>query len=531
MKRVFVPVFILFFLLSVKADCYSGFIPKMRLSHSNSKECLYNPLIHINSEDRVAIDYLETVYGEPKDSFTILPRGFYDTVKYSNDPYRIKPFLNGVETSNYWQIISSAGVEYYYSNRAANFIPGSSGKIFQHPSTFVMSQSGNMVLLNSLALYWELREYNYFDNSSNWESFSVDFNRVYAKLKLWKISAMFGKDTLHLGPGEHGMILSANAAPYWMMKFQNEETIRLWGSWNFVIMKGWLKDEREDISNPEIFAMRMTYRPQGSFDFFELGMTRTMMYSGDGMYHYKIVDYPVLISGAKDNLPRGKFDADSYGGIDFTFNIPFYKLVPELKVFKLYFEESGTDIKAIWQVEDLGDFTIPYILFKFYERAYLTGIFIGLENDAMRLEYTKTAFSFYKHHLYPQEGYSYRGMSLGHPLGNNHQALKFNHTHWFENGLSFKWEIGYYQLPGINRNDKDKSFSALFPMFSLDEGLIRRGYFSLWVGWVVNGHILRGYFSLDGGPKSDSDPRPSKITVSDKATVDITLGFSFLLKF
>jgi hypothetical protein len=61
MKRVFVPVFILFFLLSVKADCYSGFIPKMRLSHSNSKECLYNPLIHINSEDRVAIDYLETV--------------------------------------------------------------------------------------------------------------------------------------------------------------------------------------------------------------------------------------------------------------------------------------------------------------------------------------------------------------------------------------------------------------------------------------------------------------------------------------
>ncbi|HQB10794.1 MAG TPA: hypothetical protein PLW37_13105, partial [bacterium] len=86
MKRVFVPVFILFFLLSAKADCYSGFIPKMRLSHSNSKECLYNPLIHINSEDRVAIDYLETVYGEPKDSFTILPRGFYDTVKYSNDP-------------------------------------------------------------------------------------------------------------------------------------------------------------------------------------------------------------------------------------------------------------------------------------------------------------------------------------------------------------------------------------------------------------------------------------------------------------
>jgi len=296
-------------------------------------------------------------------------------------------------------------------------------------------------------------------------------------------------------------------------------------------MKGWLNDERDDVSNPEIFAMRMTYRPQGSFDFFELGMTRTMMYSGDGMYHYKIIDYPMLISGIKDNQPRGKFDADSYGGIDFTFNIPFYKLAPELKVFKLYFEESGTDIKAIWQVEDAGKFNFPYILFTFYERAYLAGIFIGLENDAMRLEYTKTAISFYKHHLYPSEGYSFRGMSLGHPLGNNHQALKFNHTHWFNNGFSFKWEVGYYQLPGIDRNDKNKYFSAFFPMFSLDEGLIRRGYFSLWADWVVYGHILRGYFSLDSGPKSDSDPRPSKITVSDKATVDTTLGFSFLLKF
>lgn len=531
MRRIPASLFIFLFIFSLKADCFSGFISEPRLSHSNSKECLYNPLIHINTEDRMAVDYLETVFGEPSDSFSILPRGFYDTVRHSSDPYRIKPFLHGIETQNYWQFISSAGVEYYYSNRAGNFIPGSSGKIFHHPSTFVMSQSGNMVLLNSLALYWELKEYNYFDKASNWDSFLIDVNRVYAKLKLWKISMLAGKDNINLGPGEHGMLLSSNTHPYWMLKFQNEETIDLWGHWNFVVMKGWLLEERKDVSDPEIFAMRLTYRPRGIFNFFELGMTRTMMYSGRGMYQYKAVEYPMLVSGIEDNLPRGKFDADSFGGVDFTFNIPFYKIIPELKVFKIYFEESGTDIKAIWQVEDLGKFAFPYILFTFYERAYLAGIFIGMENDALRLEYTKTAYSFYRHHLYPHEGYSYKGLSLGHPLGRNHQALKFNHTHWFNNRFSFKWELGYYQLPGIDRNDKNKYFSALFPMFSLDEGLVRRGYFSLWSDFVIKGHILRGYFSLDGGIKSDENPLPTQIKISDKSTIDVILGLSFLLKF
>lgn len=531
MKRASVSLLIFFLILSVKADCHKGFVSEPKLYHTDSKECLYNPLINVNAEDRDAIDYLETVFGEPKDSFSILPRGFYDTVKYLQNPYRIKPFLHGTEAENYWEIVSTVGFDYYYSNRAGNYIPGSSGKIFNHPSTFVMNQSGNMVLLNSLALYWELKEYNYFDTDPKRDSFFMDVSRVYAKLKLWKISMLGGKDNINLGPGEYGMLMSSNAEPFWMIKIQNEETIKFGGSWNFVIMKGWLFEDREDVSNPEVFAMRLTYRPQGSFDFFELGMTRTMMYSGKGMHKYKIVEYPMLIIGSKDNQPYGKYDADSFGGVDFTFNIPFYKLNPKLKVFKIYFEESGTDIKAMWQVEDLGDFTLPYILFKFYERSYLFGTFIGLENDVMRLEYTKTAFSFYRHHLYFNEGYSYKGMSLGHPLGKNHQAIRFNHRHWFSNSFSFKWEIGFYQTPGANKSDHKKSVTALFPMFSLDEGLVRRGYFSLWADLIIKGHILRGYFSLDGGKKSDENPLPTQIKISDESTIDMVLGLSFLLKF
>ncbi|MGI6394938.1 MAG: capsule assembly Wzi family protein [bacterium] len=509
----------------------SFFIAEPILNHSKEDEVHYNPLININADERAVFDILETVYSKPKDSFSIFPRGFYSTMRDVGNGYRLTPFLHGRFAPNYWQIVSSAGLEYHYSNKKGGFVPGGSGKIFNHPSNFAMVQTGNAVFLNSIAFYWELKEHNFFNNHAQWDSFSVEFNRVYAKIKLLKLSAMFGKDTLHLGPGEHGLILSSNAAPYWMVKVQNEETLKLWGDWNFVVMKGWLSEEREDASNPEIFAVRLTYRPPGKFNFFELGLTRTMMYSGKGLHRHTLVEYPVLISGAKDNVPRNKYDADSFGGIDFTFNIPVYKINPAVKVFKLYIEEAGTDIKAIWQVEDMGEFTLPYILFKFYERAYLLGMFIGLKRDTFRLEYTKTAFSFYRHHLYPVEGYSYKGLSLGHPLGRNHQALKFNHTRWFHNNFSFKWEIGYYQLNCEKKMDKNKFYTALFPMFSLDKGLVRRGYVSLWADWVVKGHILRGYFSLDAGPKSDADPSPIHVKPVDKATVDIVFGLSTIIKF
>jgi len=122
-------------------------------------------------------------------------------------------------------------------------------------------------------------------------------------------------------------------------------------------------------------------------------------------------------------------------------------------------------------------------------------------------------------------------MSLGHPLGRNHQAIRFNHRHWFNDSFSFKWEIGFYQKPAAKESDHDKYVGAIFPLFSLDEGLVRRGYFSLWTDWIIYGHILRSYFSVDAGPKSDSDPNPVMTDVSDKATADITLGFSAIFKF
>ena len=534
-------VFLLLFLLCsteiFAGECDNSFIvlPKIYQKEGEENRCRFNSLLHISTDDRAAIDYFEMQNSEPKDSFSILPRGFYDTKNDVKSLYPVLPYLNGVKKNdrwkNSWQIVSKVGAGYYFSNKDGNFIPGAGGRKFDKGSTMITSQSGNAVFLDSWAFYWELEEKNNFNSTHSIASTDVDFRRFYAKLKMWKFSIMAGKDTVHLGPGEYGMLLSSNAEPFYMVKIQNEQTIHLGGDWNLLFMNGWLREERGDISNPNILAMRLTYRPPKMFSFFELGMTRSMMYSGDGRPSYDLTEYPYLIAGVSDNVSYSKWDADSYAAIDFTFNIPMYKLNSKIKAFKLYFQESATDIKAVWQVEDKVELMLPYLLFNFLERGYLAGIFAATEHDIMRLEYSKTSLSHYRHQIYNYDGYTLRGLSLGHPFGRNHQAVRFNHRHYFNPSFSFKWEIGYYQLGGAVKQDKNMKVTAIYPFFSLRDGIVRRGYATIWLDWIFYGHLIRGYVSVDAGPKSDDDISPIAVTVRDRATADILTGISVILKF
>ena len=534
---VFLLIFLLFSNATFAEECDSSFIavPEILHKEESTPNCRFNPLLHISTDDRAAIDYFEMQNSEPKDSFSILPRGFYDTRKDIKSIYPVLPYLNGIQKTdrwrNYWQIVSKVGAGYYFSNKTGNFIPNAGGRKFDKGSTMILSQSGNAVFLDSWAFYWELEEKNTFDSVASIRSTDVDFRRFYAKMKMWKFSIMGGKDTVHLGPGEYGMLISSNAEPFYMVKIQNEQTIHLGGDWNLLFFNGWLREDREMSANPQLLAMRLTYRPPKMFSFFELGMTRSMMYGGKGRPYYVLTDYPYLIAGISDNVPNSKWDADSYAAVDFTFNIPMYKLNPAIKVFKVYFQESGTDIKAIWQVEDKVELMLPYLLFDFLERAYLVGIFAATEKDIMRLEYTKTSLSHYRHHMYADKGFSYHGLSLGHPFGRNHQAIRFNHRHYFSPSFSFKWELGYYQLEGAVKQDKNMKITAIYPFFSLRDGIVRRGYATLWFDWIFYGHLIRGYFSVDAGPKSDEDISPINVKVQDKASADILTGISVILKF
>ena len=536
---IFLLVFVFLLLTSdiFAGECDNSFIvlPKIYQKEGDENRCRFNPLLHVSTDDRNVYDYFEAQNSTPKDSFSILPRGFYDTRDDLKSLYPILPFVNGVRKNdrwkNSWQIVSKVGAGYYFSNKDGNFIPGAGGRKFDKGSTMITSQSGNAVFLDSWAFYWELEEKNTFKSGSSIASTDVDFRRFYAKMKMWKLSIMAGKDTVHLGPGEYGMLVSGNAEPFYMVKLQNEQTIHLGGDWNFIIFNGWLLEERKDVSDPQLMAMRLTYRPPKMFSFFELGMTRSMMYGGKGRPDYDLTDYPYLLTGASDNIMNSKWDVDSYAAIDFTFNIPMYKLNPAIKVFKFYIQESGTDMAAIWQVEDKIELLLPYVFFRFLERAYLIGIFAATEKDVMRLEYTKTSLTYYYHHIYDREGLSYHGLSLGHPFGRNHQAIRFNHRHYFSNAFSFKWEIGFYQTGGATSKDGNSSITAIYPFFSLRDGILRRGYGNIWFDWIFYGHLIRGYLSVDAGPKTDENLSPIRFSITDKASVDIMTGLSVIIKF
>ena len=73
--------------------------------------------------------------------------------------------------------------------------------------------------------------------------------------------------------------------------------------------------------------------------------------------------------------------------------------------------------------------------------------------------------------------------------------------------------------------------TAIYPLFSLRDGILRRGYGNIWLDWVFYGHLIRGYFSVDAGPKTDVDRSASQISIKDEASVDILTGLSVILKF
>jgi hypothetical protein len=73
--------------------------------------------------------------------------------------------------------------------------------------------------------------------------------------------------------------------------------------------------------------------------------------------------------------------------------------------------------------------------------------------------------------------------------------------------------------------------TAIYPFFTLRDGIVRRGYGTLWFDWVFYGHLVRAYVSVDAGPKTDTNVSPIKVSVKDEASADVVSGISVILKF
>ncbi len=256
--------------------------------------------------------------------------------------------------------------------------------------------------------------------------------RLYLKGVWGKWSLKVGRDAERLGPGYHGsLLLDSNAPTMDLWRIRTEEPLFLpWGldwlgGFRFTLFNAYLSDPDPDpadprygsgeapVHDPRLLGMRFSYHPAHWLD---LGVSRAILYGGKGREVYDTpTDWWELFSATNENVDPGesdRYDNDQYVAFDFTARLPFLSGLGPLKAGKVYWEHAATDIISTWQGED----THGWMPFKLNKVANLGGLYLSTAVTELRLEFAQTEKSWYRHNEYPQ-GYTYRGIPLGHHMG------------------------------------------------------------------------------------------------------------------
>jgi len=461
---------------------------------------LAHTLLNLNAEERVVYDSLEASEGAPLHTVTIRPYSYGRAFKLADLPQRVSLYMNALSPPGYFlKPLNSLTLGLYYTSERVHPLENSGGAVLREGFNLRAVADGYLSLGSRAVLYYQL-----LYRESGRER-RATLHRAYVKLRLWKLSAEAGKDTVHLGPGEYALLLSSHAEPFPLLKLQTERSLNLLGRWDFVFVRGWLRERRRDRDDPSILALRVVWKPA---DFLEVGATRTALYGGEGRPAYRLSEYPKMILGSEENVPYGRYDADGYGALDFTLYLPLRRLLGGVRTFKIYYQEGGTDIKAWWQREDRGEFHFP-LGFRLLFNSYVAGFLLSTERSIVRLEFVRISDRWYVHHLYSVEGYTYRGLSLGHPYGNNLAQITLSHRYYISEDSSVSYRVGLYRQPV--RGDGEA---------------VDRYYLILSGEKRLRAFILQGFLRLDRFEGYDLDPSPVRLTVVDESRSSLTVGVS-----
>ncbi len=470
-----------------------------------TKMAIANPLVNANVSEKVLYDNLEA---SPKSKFeplTVKPLNYYRIVPYLDNTERVRLNFNLAEsTSRYIKPINSLTAKFYITNEEQTYLEGQDGLKLKKGVNVYFLQDGLISLGKKAVLYYQFREW------INKKYTKMEPLRFYFKYLFHKWSFEVGIDNVDLGPGEYGMLLSRNAKPFPMIKFQTEAPLNFFGKWDIILLRGWLKEERQDVDNPNILALRMAWKPA---DWIELGGTKTTMYGGEGRPGYSLVEYWELITSSKDNVSGGKYDNDSLAEWDVSFYIPLQKWFKNVKVAKFYYLEGGSDITAFWQKEEKGEFRLPFG-FQFHNWFYQVGMFWSTNKSIYRIEYASVDDKVFVHHVYNYNGYTYKGLSLGYPYGRNIQSIFFKHRYYLNDDLSFEYKIGAYKQPGRDRG------ATKYPL------KMTRYYASLLVDKRVKNFIIEGFVRFDKTNNYDTNPLLTQFNIVAKDKSFYIIGSS-----
>jgi len=127
----------------------------------------------------------------------------------------------------------------------------------------------------------------------------------------------------------------------------------------------------------------------------------------------------------------------------------------------------------------------------------------------VRMEFTKVSNRWYVHHYYWKEGYSYRGLSLGHPYGNNLIHLFLSHRYYLSETSSVAYRIGAYKQPV---REAERSVERIYLILAGE-----RRFKSI---------ILSGFLRIDRTHNYDADPAPHSYRVVRGERSFLTAGLS-----
>jgi hypothetical protein len=324
----------------------------------------------------------------------------------------------------------------------------------------------------------------------------------YGKLGLGSFEIEVGKDSMSWGPGHGGMIMSNNADPFKMVKISNPGPISL--PWIFralgpVKIVWFLTQLEKDrlIPKPKLTGLRVEFKPHPAV---EIGLSRTMIFGGEGRSSYSFLDYWKAFGGSNEAL-SGNRDNDQLGGFDASVLLPVGSFLPARNV-KLYTEWIGED-EAGGLPQDFG---IIY-------GAKLYDIFKTGKTD-LTIEYANDHDPskpnvFYTHSIY-RAGYTYDGRIIGHYMGTDSKDLFIRLTHYLSSDL----------ILGL-QYDKQVSNLSSSPNPTLARYQADVAFFTR-----SNWQIQAGYRRENAnGSSPASNPVPIRFADNDVVFVQITYDF------
>ena len=277
---------------------------------------------------------------------------------------------------------------------------------------------------------------------------------------LGKFEVEVGKDSMWWGPGYHGsMLMSNNAEPFKMIKLSTPTPVSLpWifralGPFKVVWFLTQLEEDRP-VPRPNLTGVRINFKPHPAV---ELGLSRAMIFGGEGRPKYSFGDYFKAFSGRNESLSGNK-ENDQLGGFDASVLLPVDWLMP-VKSVKLYTdwvgEDEGGGLPSKWGC---------LYGIKFFDifKTGKTDLDIEYANDHV----PGSPDVFYTHGLY-RAGYTYKSRIIGHFMGTDSEDLFFRLTHYLNKdiilGLQYDTEksnLSSSPQPTIDRIQSDITLFA-----------------------------------------------------------------------